>query len=46
MISIVTSVNKLDPALGSAAPGHVDAVGSVNTIKLKHYRWNTSKEGR
>ena len=30
---------------GSGAPGHVDVVGSVNTIRLRHYRWNMSKEG-
>ena len=27
------------------APGHVDIVGSVNTIKLRRYGWNTSTEG-
>ena len=25
--------------------GHVDVVGSVNTIRLRRYGWNTSTEG-
>ena len=45
-------VNKLDSVLGqvvhlqeTGAPGHVDVVGLVNTIRLRRYGWNTSKEG-
>ena len=29
----------------SGVPGHVDVVGSLNTIRLRRYGWNTSTEG-
>ena len=58
--TILTKVNKLDSASSctkqSGEPGHVDVVGSVNTIRLdvvgsvntirlRRYGWNTSTEG-
>ena len=47
--TILTKVNKLGSASTctkqSGEPGHVDVVGSVNTIRLRRYGWNTSTEG-
>ena len=48
---INSDVNKLDSALGqvhlheTGAPGHVDVIGLVSTIRPRRYGWNTSKEG-
>ena len=35
---------QLDSSAPARNTGHVDVVGSVNTVRLRRYRWSTSKD--